>query len=291
MSSQAHKLKIGLFVVVSLLLGVAIVIWLGARPYFEESQTAVAFFTESVQGLQSDSPVKFRGVTVGRVKKIQLAPDGRLIEVIMSLTRNFKITPDLGIYMNLMGLTGLKYLEMNTFRPTIQPEPIELSFEPKYPVIPTYPSDIREIGNALDNLFQKVKDVDVATISQHLLRVTARLDKLLSDPKLDTIGADAAAGVIEMKEAAKKLNQEVTRIQRSKGITKTLEKASELMGEGTETARSADRLIRRADNNLSQLSQKLNRSADNLMDITRQWKENPFRSFFFGGGKEGEKKR
>ena len=83
MHKQSTKFKIGLFLIGILLLTVAILIWLGASRYFEDSQTAVAYFSESVQGLESDSPVKFRGVPVGRIKKIRMAPDGRLIEVVM----------------------------------------------------------------------------------------------------------------------------------------------------------------------------------------------------------------
>ncbi len=289
MSSQEQKFKIGLFVLVSLSLAIGITIWLGASRYLEVSQTAVAYFIESVQGLEADSPVKFRGVPVGRIKSIRLAPDGKLIEVVLSLNKNFDIREGLGIKINLLGLTGLKYLEIDTFKPEQIREPIKLSFKPDYPVIPTYPSDIREIGTALEKVFQKVQNVDVANISYHLLRVTAKLDKILSDPGLDNIGADLAIAVSEMKDTARKLNQEITRVQRSKAITRNLDKTSDLLAESTETVRSANKLISRTDNNINRLSRKLDVSAENLVDLTRQWKKNPFKAFFWGS--ETEKKR
>ncbi|MBM3300733.1 MAG: hypothetical protein FJY85_12360, partial [Deltaproteobacteria bacterium] len=123
-----------------------------------------------------------------------------------------------------------------------------------------------------------------------LLRITARLDKLLSNPKLDTIGADLSATVSEAKDTVTKVNQEVTRIYKGKSLTRTIEKASELMEGGLETARSADRLIRRTDNNINRLSQKLDRSADNLLDLTTKWKKKPFSTFFFGAEEEKQKK-
>lgn len=290
MSSQVTKLKIGLFVVISLLLAVGIVIWLGASRLFEDSKVAAAYFTESVQGLEADSPVKFRGVPVGRVKAIRMAPDGRLIEVFMSLNKNFKLTEDLGVKMNLLGLTGLKYIEMDTFRPEQAQEPIVLDFKPPYHVIATYPSDIREIGNALELIFQRFKTVDVEKISAHMLRVSARLDKMLADSRLDTLGTDIADTLKEIKETSKKMNDEITRGQPIKSLNKTLEKASELLQEGTETTRSADRFIRRADNNLNQLSQKLERSADNLIDFTRMIKLKPS-SIIFGPDEKASPKR
>ncbi|MGB6066016.1 MAG: MlaD family protein [Desulfomonilaceae bacterium] len=285
MSTQADKFKIGLFVVSSLFVAVVLIIWLGASHLFESTQEAVAYFTESVQGLEVGSSVKFRGVPVGRIRAIRMAPDGRLVEVMLSLDKNFKISGDLGIKMDLMGLTGLKYLEMDRFRPNQQKEHIVLDFKPRYPVIPTYPSDIRELGTALESIFQKVKDVDLAQISDNMLRVTSRLDTILSDPKLDTIGANAAGTLFEVRQAARKVNEEISRSQLSKVITRTFDKAGEFFQESTATTRSADRLIRRADNNLNNLSQKLDRSADNLIDFTRMIKLKPSSILFGAGGK------
>lgn len=281
MAGRADKFKIGLFVIGALILGIGLMIWLGASRYFEETQMVVAYFSESVQGLQSDSPVKFRGVPVGRIKAIRLAPNGRLIEVVMSLDKTFQVTQDLGVKMNLLGLTGLKYLEMDTIKPEQQREVSQLGFEPKYPVIATYPSDISEIGSALDNIFQKVKGVDVERISANLLRVSGRLDKMLADPKLDHLVTDTADTMREVKETAKKLNDEIGRAQIAKNMNKVTEKASELLQESAETARSADRMIRRTDNNLNRLTQKLDRSADNLIDFTRMIRLKPS-SIIFG---------
>jgi phospholipid/cholesterol/gamma-HCH transport system substrate-binding protein len=288
MRAKSTKLKIGLFLVASLLLTVSMLIWLGASRYFENPQTVVAYFSESVQGLESDSPVKFRGVPVGRVKKIRMAPDGLLIEVVMGLNRNFKLSDDLGIKMNLLGLTGLKYLEIDTFKPDQYKEPIELDFTPRYKVIPTYSSDIKEIGAALENIFQKLKALDIERMSNHLLRVSSKLDKILSDSKVDSIGADASEAIREIKEASRKINDDLARAHLGKSITKTLEKTNEFLQASTETMRNADRMIRRTDNNISLLTQKLDRSADNLIDFTRMIKNKPSSIIFGPGEKSGE---
>jgi len=290
MSGQSRKLKIGIFFIASLLIGATALIWIGSSRFFEDSKTVVAYFTESVQGLEADSPVKFRGVPVGRVKAIRMAPDGRLIEVVMGLQNNFKLTDDLGVKMNLMGLTGQKYIEMDTFRPEQAKEMIDLNFRAPYHVIATYPSDIREIGNALEKIFQKINALDVDRLSSSLLRIATRLDKILGDQKLENLGPDLADAVKEIKEAAKKINDEITRLQPAKNVTRTLEKISDLIQEGTDTIRSADRAIRRADNNFNRLSQKLERSADNLIDFTRMIKTKPS-SIIFGGEEKTQPKR
>ncbi|MDD3472817.1 MAG: MlaD family protein [Syntrophaceae bacterium] len=288
MSSQASKFKIGIFVVSALLIFVSVFVWLGASRYFEDSQTVVAYFTESVQGLESDSPVKYRGVPIGRVKSIQMAPDARLIEVRMNLNRNFKINDDLGVKINLLGLTGQKYLEMDNFRPDQVREPIVLDFTPRYPVIPTYPSDIREIGNALENIFQKVKGVDLERVTNNLIRISGRLDKMLSDSQIDNTFVDVAEAVKEIKEVGRKLNDDISRNQPIKAMTKTFEKANEFLQSGSEAARSIDRMVRRSDNNINLLTQKLDRSADNLIDFTRMIKLKPSSIIFGPGDKSGD---
>ncbi len=75
----------GLFVTIGVMLGVAAVIWLGASKYFQKGSMYATYFDESVQGLQADSVVKFRGVDIGTVKQIGVAPDQRLVEVVMKI--------------------------------------------------------------------------------------------------------------------------------------------------------------------------------------------------------------
>ncbi len=281
MSSQAEKFKIGLFVVASLTLAIGVVIWLGASRWFKESQTVVAYFSESVQGLERGSPVKFRGVPVGSVDRIRMAPDAKLIEVIMGLQRRFQVTEDLGIKMNLLGITGQKYLEINRFQAAERQAPIKLDFEPPYPVITTYTSDIAFYGNALDIIVQKITSVDLEKISNHVLRITARLDKILGDSKLDNLGTDAAEAVREFKETAARANREIKRLHFSRRLGRTLDSSKELLNESARTVRSMDRMIRRTDNNLNLLTQKLDKTAANLEEFSRMIRDKPT-SFFFG---------
>jgi len=290
MAGQAQKFKIGLFVVVSCLLGTGMLIWLGVTRYFAPSQAVVAYFNESVQGLETDSAVKFRGVTVGRVTSIRMAPDAQHVEVVMSLDKSFRVTDDLGIKISLLGITGLKYLEMDHYEFGLRREPPHLDFQPRYPVITTYPSEIREFGDALDLLFRKVRGVDLERISTHLLNVSARLDRILADPRVQEIGPETAETIQQIKKASKRFNEELDRMLLAKRVGTTLDKSSEFLQEVTGTARSLDQMIRRTDNSISRLSQKLDRSADNLVDLTKMLKNKPSIILFGSPPEKGEKK-
>ena len=74
MATLKTKFMVGLFVVTGFSFAVVAVVWLGMSNYFEKGQYYVAYFDESVQGLDKDSPVKYRGVTIGSVNKHRCRP-------------------------------------------------------------------------------------------------------------------------------------------------------------------------------------------------------------------------
>ena len=85
MAKRQSRFMVGLFVMAGILIGVAAIVWLGAANYFQKGTRYVTYFDESVQGLQVDSRVKYRGVEVGSVEKIGVASDQRLVEVIVKV--------------------------------------------------------------------------------------------------------------------------------------------------------------------------------------------------------------
>ena len=85
MSTKSSKFLIGLFVIVGVLICAAVIIWVGAARFFMKGSLYAVYFDESVQGLQVDSAIKYRGVEIGKVQSIDVAPDYRLIEVIMKI--------------------------------------------------------------------------------------------------------------------------------------------------------------------------------------------------------------
>ena len=75
MTAPANRWKLGLFVVAgcaATMLGGA---WIGANKLQRVVHPAYAYFDEALTGLEDGSPVKFRGVTIGVVRKINVAED------------------------------------------------------------------------------------------------------------------------------------------------------------------------------------------------------------------------
>ena len=70
MASQKTKFAVGLFVAMGITLAILVTIWLGMSRFLQKGRFYVTYFDESVQGLDVDSPVKYRGVFTGRVESI-----------------------------------------------------------------------------------------------------------------------------------------------------------------------------------------------------------------------------
>ena len=95
MINKKTKFFVGLFMAGGISIAVVAIIWLGMSRIFEKGNHYAVYFDESVQGLSVDSPVKYRGVAIGRVEQIKVAPDSRLIEVILIIESGIKAEDDM----------------------------------------------------------------------------------------------------------------------------------------------------------------------------------------------------
>ena len=152
--TKVSHFKVGIFVLGCIGLGFGILIWIGAA-HFLRTQPYVCFFDESVEGLSPGAEVGYRGVQVGRVTGIGLAPDGRLIRVTLALQPSFKVDHSMAIQLGLKGITGQRYLKIGPAPADIQKLTPKLSFKPKLPVIPTYPGEISRIEQGLSRRSKK----------------------------------------------------------------------------------------------------------------------------------------
>ncbi|MDD5474993.1 MAG: MlaD family protein [Syntrophales bacterium] len=184
MSANRSKFLIGLFVIIGIFIGVSAVVWLGMSNYFAEGERYATYFDESVQGLSADSTVKYRGVTVGRVERIGIAPDNRLIEVIMKIDIDEELQRTTVAQLRPVGITGMVFVELNRRENEDYEQMPELPFEVHYPVIPSRPSGISEIFSRLHTLADRVIEIDLKGLSEDLKSVTAAARAILENPKI-----------------------------------------------------------------------------------------------------------
>jgi phospholipid/cholesterol/gamma-HCH transport system substrate-binding protein len=193
MTRKASKFKVGLFVLVGVLLMVSGLIWLGASRYLKGSTTYATYFAESVQGLQMDSVVKYRGVEVGRVKAIRVAPDNTLIEVVMDIVFKGQIEQTMVASLKMVGITGIAYVELDQRRPGAADQTPPITFASEYPIIPSRPSEISQILTVAEEVVQQVRLIDFKKLADELEAFFGRGNLPLG--KLDDAGEVASATV------------------------------------------------------------------------------------------------
>jgi phospholipid/cholesterol/gamma-HCH transport system substrate-binding protein len=120
----ALQLRIGTFILMSLVVFFAIVYLLGARArYFESKYELAAEFTE-VAGLIEGATVRLAGVQIGRVTRVVLAPEpGGKVRVTMTVARRFheRIRENSEARIATQGLLGDKIVDITPGTPDAPP--------------------------------------------------------------------------------------------------------------------------------------------------------------------------
>jgi phospholipid/cholesterol/gamma-HCH transport system substrate-binding protein len=158
--------KLGLFVVTGLALGIGVIFWLGLRRLNRDAVPMVTYFDESVQGLDVGSPVKFRGVTLGTVSAITVAPDQRHVEVWMRVYKEelarMGVDPDeprdplWRPQLANAGITGVKFVQLDTFPPDRHPEPPLAFAIPERYYVPAVPSTLKSLEEVANEFLAKL---------------------------------------------------------------------------------------------------------------------------------------
>src|SRR5260221_8087260 len=78
-----------MFVLGALILGLVGLLSFGGVNFFSKPQRFVVYFDESIHGLDLGSPVKLRGVRIGRVVDLNVRYGGEKHKTLVSLTREF----------------------------------------------------------------------------------------------------------------------------------------------------------------------------------------------------------
>ena len=201
---KASPTAIGLFLVIGLAFAVGAVILFSSGTLFHPIQKSILYFDGSLKGLEVGAPVKYRGVSVGKVDQVLIrhnqANDDFSMPVIIAIDTELAQSKSdanlqLGSQANLERLirrgfrgrldadslvTGVLYVELEVVPDA--PPPVFHQLTPKYHEIPTMPSDVQQ-------LFANLKHLDLPGISAKANTLLARLDTSLSQLNLPHINA------------------------------------------------------------------------------------------------------
>ncbi|AUX45312.1 uncharacterized protein SOCE26_067940 [Sorangium cellulosum] len=227
MSSPTNYFKIGLFVLLGLAAAFATAVAFGANQVERRTLAYYTYFNESVQGLDLGSPVKYRGVTIGTVAAVEIAPDRRHVQVAAELDLEnirrlglteassgeagpirFSVPPELRTQLQSQGITGMKFLAIDFFDPETNPLP-ELPFPTPLNYIPAAPSLMKSLEDSL------VRAADsLPVMAERISSALDRVDLLLKGMQQENVAEKTVATlenvnglVADLSDTVKRMNQ------------------------------------------------------------------------------------
>jgi paraquat-inducible protein B len=202
MKAKVSPAIVGAFVIGAFALALVALLAFGGINFFHNPPRFVVFFDESTHGLELGSPVKLRGVRVGRVVAINVRYDPTksvsAVAVVCEVERDVVTDPageaiDIGQRTELQGLvarglraqlgfqglaTGLLFVELEFFDP--KDYPADERTDPKYQVVPAVRSDISTFLASVTDILTNIRKIDFAAIAKNLNTLIADARQQLS---------------------------------------------------------------------------------------------------------------
>jgi paraquat-inducible protein B len=192
MSVERSYARLGLFIAIALVVILGTAVLFIQRLRTRDAIAFVTYTTENVTGLDVSSPVRYLGVSVGRVTGIRVDPSAgtveidfevftdRLTELGVSVTQVRKridiggMSPNLRTQLMSNPVTGDAYLVID--RPKVPPPVLELGFTPNRPYIPSMPSMMTTIQQQLPALVERAEGT-LQTLREIIVKLPASLDR------------------------------------------------------------------------------------------------------------------
>ncbi len=256
MATQRTKFTVGLFVFSGILTALIAIIWLGASQVLQQGQFYATYLDESVSGLDKDSPVKYRGVAIGRVQKITVAADSKLIEVILRIDTGQKLKiKELVAQLNMAGITGSMFLELDRKKTGEPDRSPRINFPTKYQVIASKPSEISEFLSSIDKVLSQVASLDLGEIADKIKNTIDHLNETIDEADIKNISSDirasmakASAGLTEVQLTLLKVDRIIS--ENEAAIQQSIDNIKEVVASASSFILTGASFVAGADNSL-----------------------------------------
>lgn len=260
---ETNKYKLGLFVTAAVVLFILAVTCMGLFDFLSAKAYLRTTVSESVQGLNTGSSVKLRGVPIGKITNITVLLDNKNISIEMEvdldrfskgshnifsgetisqsefyqLLRN-EVQNGLRCRLEPDGITGMKYLEIDFFKLSPAEKNIrgkESAFMGKYFYIPSTPSMLASLRLSMTDILARIAMIDFDGISKRTTLLLENMNRTLDPKRLDQLISDLNSCVESIKKTADNLGDmldkkdvNATLLEARKAITGIYELSNEL---------------------------------------------------------------
>ena len=312
MAVEKSYARLGLFLVVALVVVLATALLFIQRLRRQAVIEVVTYIPEDVSGLDVSSPVRYRGVAVGRVTEVRVDPRETTIEVDFELfldrlhtiganVERIRRIADIGGVMprlraRVVGnpVTGEAYLLLDV--PKNPPPPIALGFKPERPYIASMPSSLATVQNRLPEVLERA-EVTLRTLTDIVTRIPGSLDRsdrfftnverIIQKSDLPALSADSRKFFTTTSAQIEQVTAELEGVIGTQGKLVTFVdearaaiKAADLPATNRSTRDVEDKVTVAADD-LRRSLPAIRDSLDQLRQLARQLEEEP-ESMVFG---------
>jgi len=312
MSAQSRYFKLGLFILVGFFILTAAVIILSLDFFSENKVMMETYLNESVQGLDIGSPVKFMGVKVGNIKRIDFSYNKyhsdsgmrhRYVLIEMSIDPKLtvgkadrkqvgpllleEISHGLRIKIAPQGITGTAFLEMDYIDPKRVVD-LPIDWEPQYYYIPATPGTFARLEEIMDTAaktLNKLSLVDYESVFKEFERLLVSMNQAVSDANVPGLSKSLITLVSKLQET----NQRIGQFLDSKAFSEILGNIRDTManlragtqdlpGTMVQTQRlihELNSLVARQRDQVQSILQNGKQMMENLNEMTNDAKRNP----------------
>ena len=312
MAVEKSHARLGLFLVVVLVVVLATAVLFIQRVRSRSVITLVTYTTENVSGLDVSSPVRYRGVPLGRVTDLRVDPRGSVIEIdfelfldrLNTIGANIELirrTADIeGMFPNLRAqvvgnpVTGEAYLLLDA--PANPPPPLALGFTPNRAYIPSMPTPLSAMRDRVPEFLERA-EATLQVLREIVSRIPDSLDRsdrfftnverIIRQSNLPELSADSRKFFADTSTQIGQLASEMEAVVGTHGTLVTFVdearsaiKAADLPATNESARAAADQTTLAADD-LRRSLPSIRDSLNQLRELARQLQEQP-ESMVFG---------
>lgn len=199
MITRSQKIKLVVFLLGTMLIGVVLLVLFTGHTLFKKTSTYFVRVPGSVSGVEEGAEVAVRGVKVGKVKRIELyADDSDNVRLTLEVAGDVPIRKDAQASLSFKGVTGIKFVDISGGsgqKANLAPNSYVQYQE----------STLQRFTDEAQELVERATDLLTSTneLVEHVANVTARLD----GSQLDAILQSTQQAVARFEGAGAELQQ------------------------------------------------------------------------------------
>lgn len=253
MKQNRHHFFLGIFVLSGAgLVGVGVTL-LGAQSLWEDTRMMETYIDESVHGLERGSPVKFRGIPVGKVTSIQsvagfydtsfhyalVRAEVKLRDLALPAGQTFddtfhqRVRDGLRVTLASGGITGSTYLEAAYITDKNKFPELDIDWDPVTLYVPSTPSTLARFEKSLETVLENLSRTDLQGLVGSARDTLRRVDTALEKLDLEGLGNKAKELLARGDRVLTSADTAVTTVRAD--IHRVAERATDALGKAEAT--------------------------------------------------------